>query len=252
MGIENIKGLGKMKSFENIAIIGGGGAIGNAFAIELSAKYPAANLTVFSRTLPKEKTSEVSYKLIDYVDEESIKAAANLVSANMPLDLVLVTTGILHEENLRPEKSLRELSYQNFERLFMVNTITPALIAKYFLPVMIRKTRSIFAALSARVGSVSDNQLGGWYAYRASKSALNMIIKSASIEVARKNPEAIIVGLHPGTVDSNLSKPFQHNVANGKLFTPSVAVKHMIAVLESLTTKQTGKCYAWDGKEILP
>ena len=241
-----------MKHPENIAIIGGGGAIGNAFAIELSAKYPAANLTVFSRASPKEKTGDVSYKLIDYVDEESIKAAANLVSANMALDLVLVTTGILHEENLRPEKSLRELSYQNFERLFMVNTITPALIAKYFLPVMSRKTRSIFAALSARVGSVSDNQLGGWYAYRASKSALNMIIKSASIEVARKNPEAIIVGLHPGTVDSNLSKPFQHNVANGKLFTPSVAAKHMITVLESLTTKQTGKCYAWDGSEILP
>ena len=120
------------------------------------------------------------------------------------------------------------------------------------MPVLSRNKNSIFAALSARVGSVSDNQLGGWYAYRASKSALNMIIKSASIEVARKNPKAIIVGLHPGTVDSNLSKPFQHSITNNKLFTPSIAASHLLGVLDNLTSEQTGKCFAWDGSEILP
>ena len=241
-----------MKDPENITIIGGGGAIGYAFAQELRARHPVATIRVFSRALPQAKISGVSHHLIDYEDELSIQAAANLASADRPVDLVLVTTGILHEENLRPEKSLRELSYKNFERLFKVNTITPALIAKYFLPVLSRNKLSIFAALSARVGSVSDNQLGGWYAYRASKSALNMIIKSASIEVARKNPEAIVVGLHPGTVDSNLSKPFQHSGANSKLFTPSIAAIHLLRVLDSLTSDQTGKCFAWDGSEILP
>ena len=241
-----------MKHPENIAIIGGGGAIGYAVAQELRTRHPAASIRAFSRGLPKAEISGVSHQLIDYEDELSIQAAANLASADRPIDLILVTTGILHEENLRPEKSLKELSYQNFERLFKVNTITPALIAKYFLPVLSRNKHSIFAALSARVGSVSDNQLGGWYAYRASKAALNMIIKSASIEVARKNPEAIIVGLHPGTVDSNLSKPFQHSSTNSKLFTPSIAANHLIGVLDTLTSEQTGKCFAWDGREILP
>ena len=111
---------------------------------------------------------------------------------------------------------------------------------------------SIFAALSARVGSISDNQLGGWYAYRASKAALNMIIKTAAIEVRRRNPHAIVVGLHPGTVDSDLSKPFQGNVPEGKLFTPDFAAGKLLTVLEGLAPAQTGRCFGWDGEEILP
>ena len=236
---------------ENIAIIGSG-AIGNAFSQELLSRYPNSRINVFSRKLPRINTSAVAHHLIDYDNISSMYSAAELASAEKPLDLVLVATGILHTENLRPEKSLKELSSQNFETVFKINTIVPALIAKYFLPLLNRNRSSIFAALSARVGSISDNQLGGWYAYRASKSALNMIIKSASIEVARKNAGAIVVGLHPGTVDSDLSKPFQQNVNANKLFTPSYAAQKMLIVLDGLTSAQTGKCFAWDGSEILP
>ena len=151
-----------------------------------------------------------------------------------------------------PEKSLRDLSSDKFHRIFEVNTITPALIAKYFLRKLNKEKTSIFTALSARVGSISDNQLGGWYAYRASKAALNMIIKNAAIEVARENKKAIIVGLHPGTVDSDLSKPFQGHVADKNLFTPEYSAEKLLKVLEDLSPEKTGKCFAWDGKEILP
>ena len=126
---------------------------------------------------------------------------------------------------MTPEKSLRELSAEKFARAFAINATGPALSAKHFLPKLARDRRAVFAALSARVGSISDNRLGGWYAYRASKSALNMILKTAAIETARRAPQAIVIGLHPGTVDSKLSKPFQENVTPGKLFRPEDAAR---------------------------
>jgi NAD(P)-dependent dehydrogenase (short-subunit alcohol dehydrogenase family) len=190
---------------QNIAILGASGAIGSAFTKILSEKHPNASMFAFSRN---------SEHIINYNSEDSIAEAAELAAKEKPLDLVIVAGGILHDGELMPEKSLRDLSAEKFHRIFEVNTITPALIAKYFIPKLNRGQPSIFAALSARVGSISDNKLGGWYAYRASKSALNMIIKNAAIEVGRCNKRAIIIGLHPGTVDSDLSKPFQGNVAN--------------------------------------
>lgn len=228
---------------ENIGILGASSAIGGAFTRLLSAKYPDVSMFAFSRN---------GHHSIDYSSEDSIAAAAELATQAKPLDLVIVANGILHGDAFRPEKSLRDLSAEKFQRIFEVNTIIPALIAKYFLPKLNKERPSIFAALSARVGSVSDNHLGGWYAYRASKAALNMIIKNAAIEVRRSNKQARIVGLHPGTVDSNLSKPFQGNIANGKLFTPDYSAKKLFEVLEQLSPEQTGKCFAWDGKEVLP
>ena len=226
---------------QNIVILGAAGAIGSAFTNLLSQKYPNASLLAFSRN------GEHS---INYSSEDSIAEAAELAAKEKSLDLVIVANGILHEETLIPEKSLRDLSAEKFHRVFEVNTITPALIAKYFLPKLNKEKLSVFSALSARVGSISDNQLGGWYAYRASKAALNMIIKNAAIEVGRRNKHAIIVGLHPGTVDSDLSKPFQGNVAEEKLFTPQYSAEKLLAVLKNLSVEQTGKCFAWDGKEI--
>jgi NAD(P)-dependent dehydrogenase (short-subunit alcohol dehydrogenase family) len=228
---------------QNIVIIGASGAIGSAFTQRLSEQYPNASLYAFCRN---------GKYHIDYSSEDSIAAAAVYASKEKPLDLVIVAIGILHDDDIMPEKSLRELSAEKFHRIFEVNTITPALIAKHFLPKLNRNKPSIFAALSARVGSISDNRLGGWYAYRASKSALNMIIKNASIEIGRRNKHAIIVGIHPGTVDSNLSKPFQANVPAARLFTPKYSANKLLDVLENLTPEQTGKCFAWDGEEILP
>lgn len=229
---------------KNIAILGASGAIGSAFTTLLSQKHSNARMFAFSRNSATCK--------IDYSSEYSIAAAAEIAAKAKPLDLVIVANGILHDKDLIPEKSLRDLSVENFYRIFEANTFAPALIAKHFLPKLNKERLSIFAALSARVGSISDNQLGGWYAYRASKAALNMIIKSAAIEVGRRNKQAIIIGLHPGTVDSYLSRPFQGNVGEGKLFTAEYSAKKLLEVLENLRPEQTGKCFAWDGKEVLP
>jgi len=236
----------------NISILGGSGAIGSSFTLQLSFSYPNATINVFSRQLPEKMLPNVIYNIINYQDETSIEESALVASKDKPIDMVIIATGILHEGKLMPEKSLKDLSAEKLQRLFEVNTIVPLLIAKHFLPKLSRETRSIFATLSARVGSISDNQLGGWYSYRASKAALNMIIKNIAIEISRFNKKAIIVGLHPGTVDSNLSKPFQGNVPYGKLFTPEYSTQKLLEVLTSLTSKQSGKCFAWDGKEIFP
>lgn len=237
---------------KNIAIIGAAGALGSAFTYLFSTLYPNETIHAFSRHQPEKTLPNIMYHPINYNDEGSIEASALLCSKEALLDIVIVATGILHEGEIKPEKSLRELSAKNFNHLFHVNTILPALVAKHFLPKLNTHNRSIFAALSARVGSISDNQLGGWYAYRASKAALNMIIKNAAIEIGRRNKKAIIVGLHPGTVDSSLSKPFQANLSEGKLFTPEFSAQQLLNVLENLTPEQSGNCFAWDGEEIAP
>jgi NAD(P)-dependent dehydrogenase (short-subunit alcohol dehydrogenase family) len=236
----------------NIAIIGSSGSIGSAFTGQLSELHSAAKIHAFSRNKLKPVADNVIQHTIDYNNEVSIERAASLASKKAPLDIVIVATGILYEKTIMPEKSLRELSPEKFLRLFEVNTILPALIAKHFLPKLNKHKRSVFAALSARVGSISDNRLGGWYSYRASKSGLNMIIKNAAIEISRTNKQAVIVGLHPGTVNSNLSKPFQGNVPDGKLFTPDYSVKRLLEVLDNLTPESSGRCFSWDGKEVEP
>ena len=236
----------------NIVIIGGNGAIGQALTRQLAGQYPQATLTVFSRRKREVTAPNIKQHVIDYTQETSLAEAAALAAKDGPLDRVIVATGILHSDDFQPEKALRDLSAEKFQRLFEANTILPALLAKHFLPKLNRQNRAIFAAISARVGSISDNRLGGWYSYRASKAALNMILKNAAIETARRNKQAIIVGLHPGTVDSNLSKPFQGNVPMRKLFTPDFSALKLLEVLETLTPNQSGKCFAWDGGEVEP
>lgn len=230
-----------------IAIIGSSGAIGSAFVRHLRETHPEAEIHTFS----KQSDAKKHHHIIDYDDEKTIESAAHEAYQNIPFDLVIVATGILHNgADLQPEKSLRDLSAEKFQTIFNANTIFPALAAKHFLPLLHKDKRSVFAALSARVGSISDNHLGGWYAYRASKAALNMVINNASIEMARRYKQAIIVGLHPGTVDSSLSKPFQSHVKEGKLFTPDFAAEKLISVLEGVSPDDSGKCFGWDGQEI--
>ena len=137
-------------------------------------------------------------------------------------------------------------------RLFAVNTIGPALIAKHALPLLPKTGKSVFAALSARVGSISDNGLGGWHSYRASKAALNMLLKNFAIELKFKRKEAVCIGLHPGTVDTGLSQPFQKNVADGKLFTPAYSAARLLSVIDGAAPADSGKCFAWDGAEVAP
>ena len=238
---------------ENIAVIGSNGAIGRAIVQHLASVHPKANIHTFARrAMAQDLPHTVTSHVLNTSNETEIAQAAQIASGSAPLDLVFVAVGMLHDGHIMPEKALRDLSAQKFQKLFEVNTILPALCAKHFLPRLHKDRRAAFAALSARVGSVSDNRLGGWYGYRASKAALNMVIKNAAIEMRRRNPQAIIVGLHPGTVASNLSAPFQSNVAKGKLFTPDDAAQKLIDVLDHLPASASGKCFAWDGNEIAP
>lgn len=237
---------------ERIAVFGSSGAIGGALVRHLSAQYPAAKLYALSRHDLIDSPSNVFPMTIKNYSEAELEKAAEEIKTEGRLDMVVVANGLLHEHNLMPEKSLRDMSPEKFHRLFEVNAVLPAMIAKHFLPVMHKDRRAVFAAISARVGSIGDNHLGGWYAYRTSKAALNMIIKNAAIETARQNKDAVIVGLHPGTVDSSLSKPFQGQVAEGRLFTPEQSAQYLIGVLAGLGPDQSGKCFGWDGKEIEP
>lgn len=240
----------------NIAIIGASGGIGSAF-VRLLSQNENNTIYTFARSAvatagnaPANNTAKPSLTHIDYNDEESIRIAAEFAVQTGPLDLVIVATGFLHDQTTMPEKSLRDLSAESFQKNFLINTIGPALVAKYFVPKLHKDQRSVFAILSARVGSISDNHLGGWYAYRASKAAVNMVIKTTSIEATRRQKKAIIVGLHPGTVASSLSQPFQKNVVPEKLFTPEYSTKKLMNVIQNLEVEDSGKIFAWDGKSI--
>lgn len=183
-------------------------------------------------------------------DESSIAAVAAAAAAEGPLDLVIVATGMLHEAGVQPEKSWRSLEPQALARAFAINATGPALIAKHTLGLLRRDAKSVFACLSARVGSIEDNRLGGWHAYRASKAALNMLMRNFAIELRQRNPRAICVALHPGTVDTRMSRPFQGAVPAGKLFTPERSARALLTVLDRLTPADSGRVWAWDGQPI--
>ena len=186
---------------------------------------------------------------LDLEDEATIAAAAARVAEGPPPTLVFVATGVLHDGQ-EPERSYRTLGADHMLRDYRINTVGPALVAKHFLPLLPKDQRATFAALSARVGSIGDNRLGGWHSYRASKAALNMVLKNLSIEMARTHPLAVIAGLHPGTVATDLSAPFQKGVAPGKLFDADYSAERLLAVLDGLSPKDSGGVFAWDGARI--
>ena len=218
-------------------IIGAGGGIGAALAAWLEADPNVVGVTRLSR-----RTG------LDLAHPASITAAA--AALNSPPDLVICATGVLHDDGLNPERDLRQLSAGAFARAFAINATGPALVAQAFLPLMPKGRKTVFAALSARVGSISDNRLGGWHAYRASKAALNQILRTIAIEQTRKNPQSIILGLHPGTVDTDLSKPFQRNVKT--LLAPAESATHLLAVIDAAIPEQSGRLFDWQGIEIMP
>lgn len=230
-------------------VIGASGGIGRALVESLASRADVSSVTALSRRPTRFAHPKVATRHIDLLDEASVAAAAAACQEPLPR-LVICAAGILHDDALKPEKSLRDLDPESLARVLAVNTIGPALVLKHFTPLLPPQGRSVVALLSARVGSISDNRLGGWYAYRASKAALNQLIRTAAIEVARRRREAAIVGLHPGTVDTGLSAPFRSNVAPAKLFTPEFAAGRLLAVIDTLAPTDSGKCFAWDGSEV--
>ena len=189
---------------------------------------------------------------VDLEDESSIAAAAARIAGGPPPSLVIVATGLLHDGARGPEKAYRELDAAWLARTMAVNAIGPALVAKHMLPLMPKQGRTVFAVLSARIGSISDNRLGGWYGYRMAKAALNQLVRTLSIEEKRRNDRSIIVGLHPGTVDTRLSQPFQGNVRPGTLFTPDRAASQLLDVIDGLKVPDSGRLFDFEGKEVAP
>jgi NAD(P)-dependent dehydrogenase (short-subunit alcohol dehydrogenase family) len=222
-------------------IIGARGGIGAALADALDAGDQ------YDRVIRLHRTSAPA---IDILDEASIAAAATNLADTAP-QLVIVATGLLHTATKGPEKSLRELDPEWMMENYRINAVGPALVAKHFLPIMAKQGPICFAALSARVGSISDNRLGGWHSYRASKSALNMFIRNIAIEWQRKNPQSVVVGLHPGTVETQLSAPFKGNPAHER-FAPARAAADMLGVLSGLNPEQSGQIFAYDGSVVAP
>ncbi len=242
-------------------VVGAGGGLGGALVQALLERNPEGLVLALSRSGAAAGASGAGPRLhqssIDLTDESSIAAAAAHARALRDtlapggLRRVIVATGLLHHaDGLRPEKSMAALNPDSLGRLFAVNAIGPALVARHFMPLMPRDAPAAFAALSARVGSISDNRLGGWYGYRASKAALNMLIRNLAIEWSRTAKQSVCVGLHPGTVDTGLSRPFQGNVADGRLFTPAYSANCLIDVLDQLAPADSGRVFAWDGSEV--
>ena len=246
--------MSRIESFSdpaNVAVVGSSGGIGSALVAALADDERIGNIFALSRSPARSDSASVKPFPINISDEASVAAAAAQCAQAGLIDLVIVATGILHKgDELKPEKRMRDLNADAMAEVFRINTIAPAIVAKHFLPRMRRDGKSAFAAISARVGSIGDNRLGGWASYRASKAALNMLLKTLSIEHARTHPDGIVVALHPGTTDTALSKPFQRNVPDGKLFTPDYSAERLLRVIDGLTSEDTGGFFAWNGDPI--
>ena len=219
-------------------VIGATGAIGSALLAHLQADPRCALAVGLGRhTTPA----------VDLDEEATIAHAAQHLKAQGPWHCIIHAAGMLHGPHGPPEKRLGQLNYAHMEATFRTNTFGPALVLAHFAPLLAKQERSLLAVLSAKVGSIGDNRLGGWYSYRASKAALNMLLKTASIEVARTHPLAVLAALHPGTVRSALSEPF-NGAEIGRA--PADAEGDLLRVLDGLNAEATGGFYAYSGDPL--
>ena len=236
------------KKNKNIAIFGANGTIGSAM---LAHYQNESHVYAFSRS-----DSDASYSNLDKIllDDYKDKTLARAASAheNDFFDKIIICIGMLHNENFMPEKRIEDFSENQFMKTMEINTLIPSLIAKNFYKKLKKDEESILAFLSARVGSITDNRTGGWYSYRASKASLNMMVKNFSIELGRYNKKLVVIGLHPGTVDSHLTQPFQKNLEDSKIFSADFSVSKLSSVIDSLSVESSGKCIDWEGKIVFP
>jgi NAD(P)-dependent dehydrogenase (short-subunit alcohol dehydrogenase family) len=186
---------------------------------------------------------------VDVKSEEQIAQAVQVFKTTN-FRYVINCVGLLHDGEMQPEKSLRQIDTEQMLRYFQVNSVSAVLWAKHLQPLLKKSDQVVFASISAKVGSIGDNQLGGWYGYRASKTALNMLMRNVSIEYRRTCPQAIVVVLHPGTTDTNLSQPFQRNVPPEKLFSVERTVGQLLVVIDKLSIQDSGEFFNWDGQKL--
>ena len=235
---------------KNILIAGSSGAIGGEFT-RLYTDDPNIDKIV---TLSRKKNDFIHKKVqsieIDYSKEETFKNLDKIVELES-ISSIIIATGILHTDQINPEKSINGIDFESLKDVFQVNVFGPILLVKNLLP-LIKKSQGVkIVFLTARVGSISDNEIGGWYSYRSSKSALNMMISNLSIELQRANKEHIVIGIHPGTVKSHLSEPFLRHVKHN-IFSPRESVELMSQVISNISQKDSGKCFDFSGKVIEP
>ncbi len=245
---------------KNVFIVGATQGIGLGFVEKLVEDTRIAKIYATYRNqesasklfaVAKEYPDKLTCLLMDITDEVQITDCCQKIKDDVKnLHLAINCVGFLHDSTQQPEKSLRSVNLENLTRYFQINSIGGVLLAKHLLPLFKHQQRSIFATISAKVGSISDNQLGGWYGYRASKTALNMLMRNVSIEYSRSCPKNIVVTLHPGTTDTRLSQPFQANVPPEKLFSVEKTVTQLLNVLGGLQASDTGQFFSWDGSKL--
>lgn len=244
----------------NALILGASRGIGLGFIQQLLLRPNIARIFAASRhpqdapelmALVQQYPQRLSTVALDVTDEGQISQALAHIGIQVPeLHLIINCVGLLHDGDLQPEKSLRHLKPETLLRYFRVNSMGPVLLAKHLLPLLRHGNHSLLATISARVGSIGDNYLGGWYGYRASKTALNMLMRNVAIEYRRTSPNTIVVLLHPGTTDTQLSKPFQRHVLPEKLFNVERTVTQLLRVLEQIQEGDSGEFFSWDGSRL--
>ena len=234
----------------NILIAGSSGAIGKEFTRFYSDDPNVEKIITLSRKINNFAHKKIQSIEIDYSKEETFKNLEKIVDLES-ISTIIIATGILHTDQIKPEKSINSIDFESLKDVFQVNVFGPILLVKKLLP-LIKKSQGVkIVFLTARVGSISDNEIGGWYSYRSSKSALNMMISNLSIELQRANKEHIVIGIHPGTVKSNLSEPFLRHVKHN-IFSPRESVELMSQVISNISQKDSGKCFDFLGKVVDP
>ena len=252
--------IGEQVEQINVLIVGASQGIGLGFVSKLLLQNKINRVYAIYRQPDSasslvQQTQSYADKLTclraDVTREEEIISAVEIIKQQVEkLHLVINCVGILHQNELQPEKSLRQIESERLLRYFEINSIPSVLLAKHLLPLFRHQDSSVFAAISAKIGSIGDNRLGGWYGYRASKAALNMLMKTVAIEYGRVSPKTIVVTLHPGTTDTHLSRPFQKNVPPEKLFSVERCVNQLLKVIDHLTINDTGQFFSWDGNRL--
>lgn len=241
-------------------VCGASRGIGAALCRQLLARDDVARVWALARhataspelqALAAAHGARLQLRDLDASDETALAAFASELRGHAPrLHLAISTLGVLQQGAARAEKGLAQLDLAGLQASFLINAFAPALLLKHLLPLLRGRHPCGFAALSARVGSIGDNRLGGWYSYRAGKAALNQLLHTASIELARLNPQARVILLHPGTTDTELSRPFQAGVPAGRLFTPDFAAERLLEVLTRRTPADSGSFWDWNGQPV--
>ncbi|MDX1706016.1 SDR family NAD(P)-dependent oxidoreductase [Pseudidiomarina sp.] len=229
-----------------IVVFGGGGGLGQALIAALLKR--GETVLAVSRQ-PKPAVTQAKWLQVDGYESDQLHGLKDQLEGQQ-ISGVISALGILHSNEFMPEKRLDEVNKDQLNGSFYVNAVLPILLLQTTLPLLPVKQRCFWVQLSAKVGSITDNYLGGWYSYRASKAALNMLLKTASVETARTHKQLIIAAIHPGTTDTSLSQPFQQRLPKGKLFAPEVSAERILAVTDQLTVEQSGQLLHWDGSRL--